>query len=92
MGKKIDRTLRVMELGTKVKIFNSYGRLISGFIFVEAKEILEYGQLLTWGKNRFRAKPCNKHQTICGAATRNMDKGERDLVRFYGRTDVKVKK
>ncbi len=86
------RDMIITDLGQEFRLYNEYSRLIAGYIFVEAKEKLECGQLLTWKKNRFRAKPAGRHDTPIGATFRDMKKGERDLVKFYGPINIKVKK
>ena len=84
--------MTVTTLGEQVRIYNEFNRLIVGYVFIEARENLEFGQLLTWKKNKFKASPSDKRQTIRGVAIRSMDKGERDLVKFYGESKVNVAK
>jgi hypothetical protein len=83
----MNATLR--ELGGTIKIYDSWHRLKHGYILIEAKENIEIGNILTWGK-ALKAKRCEKKKKIMGVAIRNMKKGERDIVKFYGPIDIKV--
>ena len=84
--------MTVTTLGEQIRVYDEFNRLTASYIFIEAKERLETGQLLTWRKMKFKAKPTGKYQKPHAVAITNIEKGQRDLVKTYGAVSIKVAK